>query len=126
MPKAVNPKTNRAARVKSSKPYETRGAEMIMENGTVRSSRENGRVDQYFLSNAEAQSCLPLIEGGVGVGYEKTPATFLYSMATVASRHAFRKLLLQKKKGKSLNVPFTLQVLKVVGKLAEGFKKNMM
>ena len=130
MPKAVKPKTNKAARAKSSNPYWTRETDMILETGTVRESRKNGDVDQYFLTPAEAASCLPLIEGGVGGGYEKTPATFLYSMATVASRFVFEKLLKEKKKGKFLNVPFTLQVRRVgsgiLHQLAEGAKKNMM
>ena len=100
---------------------------MILETGTVRASRKNGLVDQYFLTQLEAEECLPLIEGGVG--YEKTPATYLYSMATVESRFVFKKLLLlKKKKGKSLNVPFTLQVrwFGIFHQLAEGAKKNMM
>ena len=127
MPKDSKSKRNWAARAKSLFPYGTRGAEMILETGTVRASRKNGLVDQYFLTQLEAEECLPLIEGGVG--YEKTPATFLYCMATVESRFIFKKLLLKKKKGKSLNVPFTLQVRRfgcILHQLAEGAKKNMM
>ena len=130
MPKALKPKTNRTARAKKSNPYWTREADMNLETGTVRESRTEGKVDQYFLTEREAEECFPLIDWGVGSDYEKTPATFLYSMATVSSRFVFRKLSLLKKKGKFLDVPFTLQVRRfgcgALHQLAEGAKKNMM
>jgi hypothetical protein len=103
---------------------------MHLETGTVRESRTEGKVNQYFLTEQEAEECFPLIEWGVGSDYEKTPATFLYSMATESSRFVFRKLLGMKKKGKFLDVPFTLQVLRygcgALHQLAEGAKKNRM
>jgi len=129
MPKAVK-KTNRAARAKKTNPYWTREVDMHLETGTVRESRTEGKVDQYFLTEREAEECFSLIEWGVGSDYEKTPAIFLYSMATVSSRFVFRKLLLQKKKGKFLDVTFTLQVRRfgcgARHQLAEGAKKNRM
>ena len=129
MPKVVK-KPNWAARAKKTNPYWTREADTNLETGTVRESRTEGKVDQYFLTEREAEECFPLIDWGVGSDYEKTPATFLYSMATVSSRFVFGKLYLLKKKGKFLDVPFTLQILRVecgaLHQLAEGAKKNMM
>ena len=129
MPKVVK-KPNWAARAKKTNPYWTREADTNLETGTVRESRTEGKVDQYFLTEREAAECFPLIDWGVGFDYEKTPATFMYSMATVSSRFVFGKLYLLKKKGKFLDVPFTLQIRRVecgaLHQLAEGAKKNMM
>ena len=121
MPKA---KANKVARSPSLMPYETRKAKKVALNETVRSMRKDGPVDVHILTRRDADECRPLVEGGVG--YEKTPTTFLFSCATVVSRLTFKKQLFGKAKGKSPNEGFTLQVQNTASKLAEGVKRNQM
>ena len=121
MPKV---KANKVARSPSSMPYETREATKVVLTETVRSMRKNGPVDVHFLQRRDADECRPLVEGGVG--YEKTPTTFLFCCATVVSQFTFQKWLFGKAKGKSPNEGFTLQIRNAASKLAEGVKRNQM
>ena len=117
-------KANRAARAPSMMPYETRSAKKAVENGTVRSMRKDGPVQQHIIKRREGDECRKLLSGGHG--FEKTPATFLLCCATVASRIIFKNWLFKKDKGKSPNEDFSVQVLDAANKLAEGAKRNMM
>ena len=104
-------------------PYETRKAKKVALNETVRSMRKDGPVDVHILTRRDADECRPLVEGGVG--YEKTPTTFLFCCATVVLQFTFQKWLFGKAKGKSPNEGCTLQ-LNAARKLAEGVKRNQM
>ena len=121
MPKV---KAKKVTRSPSSMPYGTRKAKKIALTETVRSMRKDGPVDQHILTRRDADECRPLVEGGVG--YEKTPTTFLFCCATVVSQFTFQKWLFGKAKGKSPNEGFTLQVRNAASKLAEGVKRNQM
>ena len=90
--KVAKSKANKAARATSWIPYETRSAKKAVENGTVRSMRKDGPVQQHIIKRREGDECRKLLSGGHG--FEKTPATLVMLRDGCIANH-LQKLVIQ-------------------------------